>query len=450
MSKQVFEIRKLATAVVATLAMAAAGTALAKVSAEEAAKLGNTLTPGGAEKAGNADGSIPAWTGGLTSKVKRGTNPFADEKPLYVITNANKDQYKALLSPGQMALLAKYPDTYNMPVYPTHRTAVLPQRIYDKVKENATSAELVNLAPTNFVESVPFPIPQNAAEIIWNHELRYRGGAFKRDIMQAAVQRNGSYTPVKMTEEIIKPWYLTDGYDAEKDGNIILYMKQAIKAPARLTGTTLLVLETLDQVKQPRLAWIYNSGQRRVRRAPQVAYDGPGTAADGLRTADNWDLFNGALDKYDWKLVGKQEMLIPYNSYDFTNAKYDDLLQAGHVNPDLTRFEKHRVWVVEATLKEGERNIYAKRVFYVDEDNWQIGVADYYDGRNELWRVGLHNAIQYTEVDMPFSAGEVIHDLQSGRYIAMSLVNEEKGYTFNHKASHGDFTPAALRRDSKR
>ena len=44
----------------------AAGSAFAAVSPEQAAELGKTLTPMGAEMAGNADGSIPAWdpTGG--------------------------------------------------------------------------------------------------------------------------------------------------------------------------------------------------------------------------------------------------------------------------------------------------------------------------------------------------------------------------------------------------
>ena len=450
MKKQVFEMRKLATAVVATFAMAS-GSAMAAVSADEAARLGADLTPVGAEKAANADGSIPEWTGGLTDKVERGGNPFASEQPLYVITNANKDQYKDLLSPGQMALFDKYPDTYQMPVYPTHRTAAYPQDVYDKAKKNATTSTIENMTATNFDETVPFAIPQSAEEVIWNHLLRYRGGSVQRDLMQAAVQRNGSYTAVKMTDEFVFPWHIKDGFNEEKDGNVLFYFKQVIKAPARLTGTVVLVHETLDQVKQPRLAWVYNSGQRRVRRAPQIAYDGPGTAADGLRTADNYDMYNGAIDKYDWKLVGKKEMLIPYNSFKMADntAKYDDILMAGHVNPDFTRYEKHRVWVVEATLRDGERHIYAKRTFFVDEDTWGISVVDHYDGRGEMWRVSEAHAVQYTEATVPWTTGEIIHDLQSGRYIALGLTNEEKGLNFEYKAGHRDFTPAALRRSAK-
>ncbi len=449
MKKQVFEIRKLTIAIIATLAMS--NNAMAAVSADEANKLGKSLTPIGAEKAANADGSIPEWTGGLIDIVKRGDNPFANEKALYTITNANKEQYKALMSAGQNALFEKYPDTYKMSVYPTHRTAAYPQSVYDKAKKNATVATInENGAAANFDETVAFPIPQNGLEVIWNHLVRYRGQSPSRSIMQAAVQRNGNYTPVKMDDEFSFPAYLTDGYDEKKDSNILFYFKQSINSPTRLTGTTLLLHETIDQIKQPRLAWIYNSGQRRVRRAPQIAYDGPGTAADGLRTTDNYDMFSGAPDKYDWKIVGKQEKLIPYNSFKFTNSTYDDLLMIGHVNPEMTRYEKHRVWVVEATLKEGKRNLYARRTFHIDEDTWQIGVIDLYDGRGELWRVAEEHEIQYTADKVPWTAGEVFHDLQSGRYIAMSLINEEDPVDFTATAKHKDYTPAALRRAAKR
>lgn len=450
MKKQVFKIRKRATAFITTLTIISSS-AMSAVSTDEAEKLGNSLTPIGAEQAANADSSIPAWTGGLTVIVERGNNPFASEQVSYTITNANKAQYKNLLSPGQMALFKKYPDTYKMPVYPTHRTAAYPQSVYDKAKKNATVTVInENGAATNYDETVPFAIPQNGLEVVWNHLLRYRGPAPKRSVMQAAVQRNGNYTPVKMDDQFSFPAYIADGYDEEKDGNMLFYFKQSIKSPARLTGTTLLLHETVDQIKQPRLAWIYNSGQRRVRRAPQVAYDGPGTAADGLRTTDNYDMYNGATDKYDWKLIGKQEKLIPYNSFKFTSTKYDDLLMAGHINPDATRYEKHRVWIVEANLKNGERNIYAKRTFYIDEDTWQISVIDHYDARGELWRVAESHEIQYTAATVPWTAGEIFHDLQSGRYIAMSLINEEKDISFVSTAKHKDYTPAALRRAAKR
>ncbi|MNZ79248.1 hypothetical protein D3C78_978460 [compost metagenome] len=210
----------------------------------------------------------------------------------------------------------------------------------------------------------------------------------------------------------------------------------------------LLVHETIDQVAEPRQAWMYNAGQRRVRRAPQVAYDGPATASDGQATADNYDMYNGSPDRYDWKLVGKKELYIPYNSYklDSPKLKYADIIKPGHINQDLTRYELHRVWEVEATLKSGERHIYAKRHMYFDEDTWQLAEVDHYDGRGQLWRVAEGHAQQYYHQKVPGYTAETLYDLVSGRYAVVGLKNEEKqSIVFGAKAVAGEYTPAALR-----
>ena len=209
----------------------------------------------------------------------------------------------------------------------------------------------------------------------------------------------------------------------------------------------LLVHETLNQVKEPRHAWVYNPGQRRVRRAPNIAYDNPGTAADGLRTSDDFDMYNGAPDRYNWKLVGKKEIYVPYNSYKLQSDKlqYDDILKVGHLNPEYTRYELHRVWEVEATLKPGASHIYAKRVFYLDEDSWQILVIDKYDNRGQIWRVSEGHAINYYNMPLLWTSLEVHHDLQSGRYLVLGLNNQERAYDFNIKRSPADYTPASLR-----
>ncbi len=430
---------------------------LAAVTPDQAARLGQDLTPVGAERAGNAAGTLPAWSGGMsdTFSGNRFADPFAAEQPLFTITAANRAQYQEHLTPGQMALLAKYPDTFSMRVYPSHRTAAFPQSVYETAARNALNTELVDGGNglSKFEETLPFPIPQSGLEAIWNHVTRYRGGSVERTLVQVPVHRNGDFTPVRFLERLVWPQYLKEGFDAEKDANILSYFTQKVEAPARLTGNVLLIHETLNQVKQGRQAWVYNAGQRRVRRAPQVAYDAPGTAADGLRTSDNLDMYNGAPDRYDWKLVGKQELYIPYNNFRLAarHLKYEEIIQPGHLNPELLRYELHRVWVVEATLKEGERHIYAKRTFYIDEDSWQIAVVDHYDGRGELWRVAEAYEMQFRDAKVPWIAAEALYDLQSGRYLVGSLTNEEEaGFQFGVPFSRGDFTTAAIRRAGTR
>ncbi|PJE42984.1 MAG: DUF1329 domain-containing protein [Pseudomonas sp.] len=434
-----------------------ASSVMAAVSEQEAAQLGASLTPLGGEMAGNADGTIPAWDGGLSTSAAavdaKGflADPFASETPLFTITAANAEQYKDKLSAGQLAMFKRYPESYKIPVYPSHRTTAVPAAIADAAKLSAVNTTPVDggngLQNFNASRYYAFPIPKTGVEVIWNHITRYRGGNTRRVVTQATPQTNGSYSLVKFEDEVAFPADMPD-LDPAKGSNILLYFKQRVTAPSRLAGNVLLVHETIDQVKEPRLAWIYNAGQRRVRRAPQVAYDGPGTAADGMRTADNFDLFSGAPDRYDWQLVGKKEMYIPYNSYklDSPALSYDDVIKAGHINQDLTRYELHRVWEVVATLKSGERHIYAKRHMYIDEDSWQIALVDHYDGRGQLWRVAEGHAQHYYNHQVPGYTLEALYDLMAGRYLALGMKNEEKSaYNFGFKATAADYTPAALR-----
>ncbi|MGE8415843.1 MAG: DUF1329 domain-containing protein [Pseudomonas sp.] len=432
---------------------------MAAVSADEAAKLGTSLTPMGAETAGNAAGTIPAWkplatnAGSVDSKGFL-SNPYGNEQPLFIITAQNVEQYKDKLAPGQYAMLKRYPDSYKMPVYPSHRGATVPADVFAAIKRNATKTNLVSGGNglENFESAIPFPIPKSGVEVIWNHITRYRGGSVTRLVTQATPQANGSYSLVYFQDQFVFRDKMKD-YDPKNPGNILFYFKQKVTAPARLAGGVLLVHETLDQVKEPRSAWVYNAGQRRVRRAPQVSYDGPGTAADGLRTSDNLDMYNGAPDRYDWKLEGKKEIYIASNSYkiDSPTLKYADIIKAGHINQDLARYELRRVWHVVATLKEGQRHIYAKRDFYIDEDTWQAAVIDHYDGRGQLWRVAEAHGEDYYDKQVPWYALETLYDLQSGRYLALGMKNEEKqAYDFGFTATTSDFTPAALRQDGVR
>ena len=246
--------------------------------------------------------------------------------------------------------------------------------------------------------------------------------------------------------------YSMEDMSEEQLNTRILFFKQEGRAPARLAGGILLVGETLDQVKEHRNAWLYNPGQRRVRRAPNVAYDNPGTAADAMRTSDQFDMYNGAPDRYDWKLVGRKEIYVPYNSYKLQDpsVKFKEILTPLHINQDLVRYELHRVWVVDATLKDGSRHIYKRRVFYLDEDSWQVVVNDTYDKRDQLWRVSEGHLMTYYNVPAVWTSLEVHTDLQAGRYLAIGLNSEFAPYDFDIKRTLEDYTPAALRRAGKR
>ena len=444
-------IRVITAAIVAAIGLASS--VQAAVPQAQANRLGADLTPVGAEAAGNADNSIPKWDGGITRPPAGYTvgahhpNPYGTDKPLFTIDRSNYQNYKEKLSAGQLAMFAKYA-TFSMPVYPTRRSASFPQRIYEMTKRNATTGQLVGngAGVSNVAEGFPFPIPANGAEVIWNHKMKYKGVAGRRYNNQAVPTASGQFTPIKIREELLG-LYWKEGNQLKDINNVLQYFYQVVESPARLAGQVLLVHETLDQESQQRQAWVYNPGQRRVRKAPNVAYDNPGTASDGLRTNDMTDMFNGALDRYDWKLVGKQEMYINYNAYKL-HAKgipYAELVKPGHINPEYQRYELHRVWVVDATLKSGMRHINKRRTFYLDEDSWQIMAIDHYDSQGALWRYSEAPSVNDYEVPVFWTTLETHHDLKSGRYITNGLDNNDPVNDFSFQTTPDNFSPQALR-----
>jgi len=423
----------------------------------EAQRLGADLTPLGGEKAGNADGSIPAWSGGLRSAAEAGfpahksgahySDPYASDRPLFTITSANLAQYASRLSAGHKALFSAYPD-YRMQIYPTHRSAAVPEPIARATIRLATSA---TLAPdgngvTGAVGGIPFPLPKSGLEVLWNHLLRYRGAAVAREVGQAALAARGTYTVVNLKEELLFPYY-APGMTEGALGNLLFYLLQVSSAPATLAGEALLTQVTLDEDREAPRTWFYRPQQRRVLRAARVAFDNPATTPDDLRSADQFDMYNGSPQHYDWKLLGKQEMYVPYNAYALQSEKirYWDLLHRGHINQDYARYELHRVWVVDATLKAGANDLYPRRTLYLDEDSWQILVVDCYGPRGELYRVQEGHVINYYDVPTIWTDLELVMDLADGRYLALGLQSQQpRSYDFSLKRSAADFQPYVL------
>ncbi len=442
------------TALVSMVAVSAFATAaMAAVPAEQANRLGADLTPVGAEKAGSGD--IPAWTGGLPTVPSNVSytpgdklpNPFASDAIKYTITAGNMGQYDAILSDGYKAMLTTYP-SYKMNVYPSRRSCAFPDNVYAATRSNATIGELVGggNGVGKAIMGFPFPIPNSALEIIWNHTLRFRSFKLTRQFTAAAVTRSGDYQLTTVQDEAILQWSDPSKGAAEDLNNISLYYIANTVAPARSAGSVILVHETLDRSLEPRKAWQYSPGTRRVRRAPNISYDNPGTNSDGLSTSDAFDGYNGAPDRYDWTVLGKQERLIAFNNYDAEAAPYAEFITPLHLNQDKIRYELARAWVIEAKLKPGNRHVYGRRVKAINEDNWTISESDLYDGRGELWRVQELQQLQRYNVPLCGSAAEVVYDLQAGRYLSLAMTNEEPQINyFADELDANRYTPASIR-----
>jgi hypothetical protein len=436
----------------AGLVLAYAGVALGAVSADKAAQLGKNLTLIGAEKGGNKEGTIPEYTGGITKApanyTKRGwrPDPFEGEKPLYSISARNMAQYSDKLSEGIKAMLKKYP-TFRLDVYKTHRTAAFPKYVLDNTVKAATTAKATNggLAFTGAHGGFPFPIPQNGYEAMWNHLLHYNGLTYEERYRAYTVDSTGRVTMQSdgnVTQEY--PYY-----DPAKPETKDFYaLKVYYVGPARHVGESFLIIDPIDSYAQSRKAWQYLPGQRRTKLAPDLSFDTPFSAFGGQITWDDLFLFSGSMERYNFKIIGKKEVYLPYNDYKmlYWSDIEKDLLKANHVNPDLVRWELHRVWVVEATLKPGKRHLYSKQVFYLDEDSWMAGLADKYDGRGQLYRVGITFMAPSYDVPCPFPDSFAINDLITNSYAINALpARGQKGILYpGHAFPPKDWTADSL------
>lgn len=444
----------MATTMTATIALdgiALSGGAFA-AGADQAAKLGDTLTPMGAEKAGNADGSIPTWTGGMTKALpgyspgSERADPFAGEKPRLAITGANVGKFADKLSDGTRALLAKYPE-FRLDVYKTHRTAAAPQWVYDNTARNATRAKLTGdgWSVEGAYGGIPFPIPANGKEAIWNHRLSWNGQSVEFSLGTWIVTPDGVRVQPSAGEEYIQyPYYYEDGSLDSYEG--VYQLGRFInERPASRRGEAILVHETSSAEKK-RAIWQYLVGQRRVRRAPSVAYDTPDFVTSGVGFFDEAFMMFGPVDHYDFKLVGKQELYIPYNNNRAASAPVDKLIGPKFLNPDIVRWELHRVWVVDAELKNGQRHVVPKRRYYLDEDTWQIVMFDGWDAQGKLWRSNY--SLTLLAPDIPAVVTNVLwggYDLRTGSYYLNAASNGlSKQYVAVPKRSESDWSPDAL------
>ncbi|MND56081.1 hypothetical protein D3C80_471770 [compost metagenome] len=425
----------------ASLILSATIDAQAAVSSQEAAKLGESLTLVGAEKAGNADGSIPPYNGGLTTApagFKTGDtmrpDPFAGESPLLVINGGNVDQYTGLLTATTVALAKRYP-SYRIDVYPTHRTAALPQAVLSNSRKNATAAKSLEggVAIDNVLPGVPFPIPQSGAEAMWNFLLRYQGVSINSKYDSWNVDTAG-VASLAVTGEAFISFPMYENMSKPISNKDLYYqMKLSYTGPARRAGESIMLKNAVNPLQQPGRGWQYLPGQRRVKLISILAYDtpNPGTAR--------------ALDLYNWTLVGKQEMIVPYNTYKLTYAQNpNSLTTPHHLSPDFVRWEKHRVWVVEGNLKPGAKHIYQKRRFYLDEDSWAALASDQYDKSGKLYRGSFAFLSQSYDKLVPDATPFMTYDLSRGTYNINGVVGPHGGIKYIEPLSTAQWSPESM------
>jgi len=432
----------------------AAPLAQAAVSAEEAAKLKTTLTPLGGERAGNKDGSIPPWEGGhpVDAGFRSATiaDLFAKDKPLFVVTPQNAAQYAEKLTDGSMGLLKKYP-SFKIEVYPTRRTAAAPQWVYDNTFKNATRATLnpngdLGPFPKGAFGGIPFPIPKNGEEALWNHLLRWQSQGYQTVPSLARITPDGKAILVSQSQAQTRVPYYDPDSNLEKweaAGSDVMLRRVNTAAPAIRAGEILLQRNKIDDAKSQ--TWVYLTGQRRVRRVPLTCCDVPSPVAGGILNFDEVEVYASAIGRYDWKLVGKREMFVPYNTNHYHQAtSLDQVMGPTNVNPEALRFEQHRVWVVEGTLKPGQRHVAPRVRLYLDEDTWIATAGERWDGHGQLWKVTYNLPTVMPSVPATMVLGYVSYDLIGGGYFGSAYLTRDRQVDFKAPLPDRMFTPESL------
>jgi hypothetical protein len=441
---------------ITTALMGLSVSAGAAVSADEAKQLGSTLTEFGAIKAGNKEGTIPEYTGGLTKapagfKPDSGfwVDPFKDEKPILRIDAKNMAQYADKLSEGQKALLKKFP-TYYLDIYPTHRTAAFPERVLKATVRNATTCKTLNAGldlDTACRGGIPFAIPKNGYEVMWNQQLRYQGDTEITTTSSRSYVVDSSGRPtLTAQQQTVSDFTFYQVNQADRDPKMAWRVYSISQAPARRAGEMTGLTDYLDPSEHPRKAWSYTPGQRRVKLSPEFAYDTPVASMGGVVLFDELFVFSGKMDRFDFKLIGKKEMYVQYNGYRnaYDCPTVEKALKPQHVNPECERWELHRVWEVEAKLKPGQRHAYSKRVYFFDED--QSGGASYdaYDQNGQLYRTMFQVPAPMYDKQIPYSSKNVTYDFNKGMY---AYVNDVMvgGFKVSAKPqSERDLNPEAI------
>jgi hypothetical protein len=435
--------------------------AQAEATPEEAKLLGTKLTHLGAEKDGNKEGTIPPYTGGMAADFvkftptkngfRRPTDPYANEKPLFSITAENMTKYADKLDEGNKALLTRHPKSYRMDIYPTHRSVAYSQFVIDNTLKNALSAKTVNngVGLVGAFGGLPFPLPKTGNEAMWNFILKPKGLLHVNQSTSWYVDSSGNRVMTSSgtgtTETVYQdPKTSRDAYLAQKSPLYVL-TGSTYSGPARLVGNENIYNEFLGE-EPTRRAWSYVQGQRRARVSPDLAYDTPVTQGGGVQTYDEVGVFWGKLDRFNYKLVGKKELYVPYNTYkQMFESNPEKLMMAKHVNPDVQRWELHRVWVVEATLKPEFRHVYSKRTYYFDED-WGVGLVVDYDNNGKLYRTIYGSVMPLPDIKQTYSSGNTAYDFSTGVYGISSTLGIGGLGLFTPEKGNGAryYTPEAL------
>ena len=413
----------------------------------------------GAELSGNDEGSIPPWQGGIVTppaSYKQGDwhpDPYINDVPLFTIDQGSVGQYQDKLSAGHRAMLARYPDSYRLRVFPSRRSVSYPPAVAEQTRKYQGKARVVDdgAGIAGIVRGIPFPEPENGEQAIWNMRLSYKGGGYRGYFTTALTAKDGTYE-LGVSAHEIEYMYGDPRSTLANLNNIKTRAVMYTLRPAKNAGSIYLYHFLLNSLHEERRNWAYSPGKRRVKRSSMISHDQPMSGSDGIHIWDQGDMWLGPITEFNWTLLGKREMYVPYNAYQLHSGAtaVDDIVAPKHLNQDLARYELHRVWVVEATRREGSNHRYQRRRYYLDEDSWRVMFAEHYDEQGEVHRFSEAHHINYYEAKVFYTTLDTYYKLDTERYYLRHVDNDYSPFDFSFDQNANYYIPGRLKMKAKR
>tara|TARA_A100001015_G_scaffold312347_1_gene417383 strand:+ start:1476 stop:2750 length:1275 start_codon:yes stop_codon:yes gene_type:complete len=375
-------------------------------------------------------------------------DPFSDDQILFKITSENYLDYEKYLTPGQVKMFRDYGSTFFMNIYPSRRSCAVPDKVIELSKNGNAKLTDGGEGIEGTVGSIPFPNAIEPLHHVWNHILRYRGVDIEGGSPYYVVSYDGEKFNGAGKAIAKNYWNPFVSNNKGLQGKIMT----KVTHPPRLADAGVLVIESLNALATPRRAWVYSPANRRVRRAPDIAYDNYSGFSQGLTTIDSFDGFNGAKDRYNWNDGGTKLKFMPYNSYRFYNTNHEEALTALHVNQEYLRYELVKVNIVNADLKDGMRHILPHRVMYFDNDSHNFIAEDIYDGEKNIMRYRELPIMNFYDEPMCNAIHAASYDFATKRYLlnnVRSIDVPKIKWRLDKPHKESMFTPEGFKRWAK-
>jgi hypothetical protein len=341
----------------------------------------------------------------------------ADVKPGDVVTAANVDQAKDLISPGLEWCVRR-----GMPLRVIEPRKIEWPKAYKEATEKYSGQVKLSadgLKLENYVAGLPFPKidandPQAALKIMWNYDYKFLTtddvDLREFDADTGPIGSGGSGMGIErhfILDHFRRLFYTGRLYVDPKperpnpDGIRFRESLHPILEPFDLKGVGATSIRYIDSSKQDD-SWLYLPSLRRVRRLSTAQRS---DALFGQDTdVDSYYGYSGHTAWMEWKLLGEKTILGCMHGEQYP-------VKWGDGSADFSfddKWEKRDVWVLEGVSKLPQY-AYSKRIIFMDKEAWVVPYSDIYDRPGQLWKIWI-NLFSFKKQPFPGARLSVYED----------------------------------------